>query len=72
MAKVQVQRHYETVSREPATLNQPTVAVIYTIDTSGPFEVRLLKTTGWESRVEALVRADAQARAKLLKVAFDL
>ena len=72
MAKVQVQRHYESVSRDPATLGQPVVAVVYTIDTSGPFEVRLPKLLGWEGRVEAAVRADAQTRAKLLKVVFDL
>jgi hypothetical protein len=72
VAHIQAKDYYETVSRDPATLNQPAVAVKYTIDGLGPFEVRLLKTPGWESKVEAAIRADAQVRQKLLKLDFTI
>ena len=72
MAKVQVRNHYESVSRDPATLGQPIVAVIYMLDAAGPFEVRLPRLPGWEAKVEAAVRADAVQRGKLLKISFDL
>ena len=72
MARVEALSHYETVSRDPATLGQPVVAVTYTIDGKGPFEVRIPKGPGWETKVEAAIRADSQVRAKVLKIAFDL
>lgn len=72
MSHVVATNYYESVSREPATLGQPVIAVKYTIDGSGPFEVRLPKTPGWESKIEQAVRVDAQQRAKVLKLAFDI
>ena len=72
MAHVQYLRHYESVSRDPATLGEPIVALVYTIDGQGPFEVRVPRKGSWETGAEAAIRADAQQRGKLLKVAFDV
>jgi hypothetical protein len=72
MAKVQVRNYYESISRDPATLGQPVVAVSYTLDGAGPFEFRMPRQVGWEAKFEAAVRADAAQRGKLLKIAFDL
>ena len=72
MAHVQLLDFYEPVSRAPSTLNRPTIAVKYTIDGAGPFEARLLKEPGWEAKMEAAVRTDAQARQRILKASFDI
>lgn len=72
MAKVQAVRTYESTSRDPSTLGQPIVAIVYTIDGQGPYEVRIPRTPGWESKVEAAVRADAQHLRRVLGLAFDI
>ena len=72
MVKVRVIRQYDSVSRDPATRGQPVVALQYSIDDAGAFELRLLRTPGWETRVDAAVRADAVARLKMQKLAFDI
>jgi hypothetical protein len=72
MAHGQYLRHYESVSRDPATLGDPIVAIIYTADSQGPYEVRLPRKPGWESGVEAAIKADWQQRTKLAKIAFEV
>ena len=72
MAHILYLRHYESVSRDPATQGDPIVAILYTADSQGPYEVRMLKKAGWESGVEAAIKADWQQRSKLAKVGFEV